>query len=81
MEVGKVYRVSGPVVTAEGLSASMYDVVRVGEEGLMGEVIGISGEKTIIQVYEDTSGIKPGEKVENTGMPLSVRPRADLQHI
>jgi V/A-type H+-transporting ATPase subunit A len=50
----------------------MYDVVRVGEEGLMGEVIGISGEKTIIQVYEDTSGIKPGEKVENTGMPLSV---------
>ncbi len=72
MEVGKVYRVSGPVVTAEGLSASMYDVVRVGEEGLMGEVIGISGEKTIIQVYEDTSGIKPGEKVENTGMPLSV---------
>ena len=72
MEVGKVYRVSGPVVTAEGLKASMYDVVRVGEEGLMGEVIGIRGDKTIIQVYEDTSGIKPGEKVENTGMPLSV---------
>jgi len=72
MEVGKIYRVSGPVVTAEGLKASMYDVVRVGEEGLMGEVIGIKGDKTTIQVYEDTSGIKPGEKVENTGMPLSV---------
>ncbi len=72
MEVGKIYRVSGPVVTAEGLKASMYDVVRVGEEGLMGEVIGIRGDRTTIQVYEDTSGIKPGEKVENTGMPLSV---------
>jgi V/A-type H+-transporting ATPase subunit A len=60
------------VVTAVGLSARMYDVVKVGKEGLMGEVIEIDNEKSIIQVYENTSGIKPGEPVENTGMPLSV---------
>jgi V/A-type H+-transporting ATPase subunit A len=50
----------------------MYDVVKVGKEGLMGEVIEIDNEKAIIQVYEDTSGIRPGEPVENTGLPLSV---------
>jgi len=70
--VGEVYRVSGPLVVAEGLKARMYDVCRVGEEGLMGEVVGLVGNKALIQVYEDTSGIKPGDKVENTGMPLSV---------
>jgi len=50
----------------------MYDVVKVGNEGLMGEVIGIEGEKSIVQVYEDTNGVKPGEPVENTGLSLSV---------
>lgn len=70
--VGEIYRVSGPLVVAEGLKARMYDVCRVGEEGLMGEVVGLTGNKVLIQVYEDTSGIKPGDKVENTGMPLSV---------
>jgi V/A-type H+-transporting ATPase subunit A len=50
----------------------MYDVVKVGKEGLMGEVIEIDNEKAIIQVYEDTSGIRPGEPVENTGAALSV---------
>jgi V/A-type H+/Na+-transporting ATPase subunit A len=69
---GTIYRVAGPVVTALGLNARMYDVVKVGKEGLMGEVIEIDNEKAIIQVYEDTSGIRPGEPVENTGMPLSV---------
>jgi V/A-type H+-transporting ATPase subunit A len=69
---GTIYRVAGPVVTALGLSARMYDVVKVGKEGLMGEVIEIDNEKAIIQVYEDTSGIRPGEPVQNTGMPLSV---------
>jgi len=69
---GEIYRISGPVVTALGINARMYDVVKVGDEGLMGEVIGIEGEKTIIQVYEDTSGVKPGEPVIDTGMPLSV---------
>ncbi|MDR2945051.1 MAG: ATP synthase subunit A [Methanosarcinales archaeon] len=73
MEVkGKVYRVAGPVVTVVGLDTKMYDVVKVGHEGLMGEVIKIVGNKSIIQVYEETSGIKPGEPVENTGLPLSV---------
>jgi V/A-type H+-transporting ATPase subunit A len=70
MEVGKVKRVAGPVVQATGLKASMYDLVLVGEEALMSEVIGISGNKHIIQVYEDTSGVKPGEPVKETGAPL-----------
>lgn len=70
MEVGKVKRVAGPVVQATGLKASMYDLVLVGEEGLMSEVIGISGNKHIIQVYEDTSGVRPGEPVKETGAPL-----------
>lgn len=69
---GTVYRVSGPVVTAIGIKPAMYDIVRVGDERLMGEVIQIEGEYSIIQVYEDTSGVKPGEPVENTGLPLVV---------
>ncbi len=69
---GKIYRISGPVVIISGLNTRMYDVVKVGNEGLMGEVIGIEGDKSTVQVYEETSGIKPGEPVENTGMPLSV---------
>ena len=73
MEVkGTIYRISGPVVTAQGLAPRMYDVVLVGEEELMGEVIGLEGDKTIIQVYEDTSGVRPGEPVVTTGAPLSV---------
>ena len=71
-KVGEVYRVSGPLVVAEGIKPRMYDVCYVGEEGLMGEVVGLAGERALIQVYEDTSGIKPGDRVENTGMPLSV---------
>jgi V/A-type H+-transporting ATPase subunit A len=67
---GVIYRVAGPVVTATGISPKMYDVVHVGNEHLMGEVIKIVGEYSIIQVYEDTSGIKPGEPVSNTGLPL-----------
>jgi len=69
---GEIYRVAGPVVTVTGIKPKMYDVVKVGHEGLMGEVIRIEGEKATVQVYEDTSGIKPGEPVANTGMPLSV---------
>ncbi|MBS3131614.1 V-type ATP synthase subunit A [Candidatus Woesearchaeota archaeon] len=69
---GVLYRIAGPVVVAKGIKARMYDVVRVGNEKLMGEVIQIDGDKTIIQVYEDTSGIKPGEPVTNTGEPLKV---------
>jgi len=58
MEVkGEIYRVSGPVVTAEGIAPRMYDVVLVGHEKLMGEVIELHGDKAVIQVYEDTSGV------------------------
>jgi V/A-type H+-transporting ATPase subunit A len=69
---GKIIRVSGPVVEAAGIDVKMSDIVRVGEESLMGEVIRIDEESFIIQVYEDTTGIKPGEPVINTNLPLSV---------
>jgi len=72
MDKGVLYRIAGPVVVAKGIKPRMYDVCRVGNEKLMGEVIQISGDKVIIQVYEDTSGIKPGEPVINTGEPLKV---------
>jgi len=71
-ETGVLKRISGPVVTAMGINVHMYDVVRVGKEELMGEVIKIQGDDIIIQVYEDTSGIKPGEPVSNTGLSLAV---------
>lgn len=69
---GILKRISGPVVTAVNFDAHMYDVVRVGNEQLMGEVIKIDGDKVIIQVYESTDGVRPGEPVENTGLPLAV---------
>ncbi|RDI71583.1 ATP synthase subunit A [Halopelagius longus] len=71
-EDGIIESVSGPVVTARDLDARMNDVVYVGEEGLMGEVIEIEGNITTVQVYEETSGVGPGEPVENTGEPLTV---------
>ncbi|MEM3980125.1 MAG: hypothetical protein QXF79_02580, partial [Ignisphaera sp.] len=52
---GRIYRVAGPLVVAEGLKPMMYEVVYVGEEGLVGEVIAIRGDKSYIQVYEDTT--------------------------
>jgi V/A-type H+-transporting ATPase subunit A len=68
-----VGRVSGPVVIADGLEgAKMFDVVRVGELGLVGEVIRLVGDAATIQVYEDTTGIRPGDPIENTGQALSV---------
>ncbi|ELZ30470.1 V-type ATP synthase subunit A [Halogeometricum pallidum JCM 14848] len=71
-EDGIIASVSGPVVSARDLDARMNDVVYVGDEGLMGEVIEIEGDITTIQVYEETSGVAPGEPVENTGDPLTV---------
>jgi len=71
-EDGIIESVSGPVVQAVDLDARMNDVVYVGDEGLMGEVIEIEGDITTIQVYEETSGVAPGEPVENTGEPLTV---------
>ena len=72
-EKGNIYRISGPVVIAHGLeSPKMYDVVKVGKMQLVGEIIKINGDDAVIQVYEDTSGLKPGETVENTHRQLSV---------
>jgi len=69
--VGKVIRIAGPVVRAIGLDrVRLYDVVQVGELGLIGEVIRLSGGVTTIQIYEDTSGIRIGEPIRSTGMPL-----------
>ncbi|MEM4336104.1 MAG: V-type ATP synthase subunit A [Candidatus Anstonellales archaeon] len=72
MAKGKLVKISGPVVVARDIDSKLYDVVKVGEEKLIGEVIKIVGNNYVVQVYEDTSGLKPGEPVEGTGMPLSV---------
>jgi V/A-type H+/Na+-transporting ATPase subunit A len=73
MKEGRIIRVTGPVVTSEGLEgARMFDVVRVGDLGLVGEVIKLEGETATLQIYEDTTGVRPGEKVINTGQALSV---------
>lgn len=73
MRKGKIIKVSGPLVVAEGMKGSkMYDVVRVSDERLVGEIIGLSGDRASIQVYEDTSGIGPGESVHMTDQPLFV---------
>ncbi|MEW6309156.1 MAG: V-type ATP synthase subunit A [Bacillota bacterium] len=70
---GKIIKVSGPLVIAEGMRGSrMYDVVRVGKRRLIGEIIEIRGDKASIQVYEETGGVGPGESVVSTGAPLSV---------
>jgi len=70
---GSVGRVSGPVVVAEGLEgARMYDVVRVGSLGLVGEIIRLVGGTATVQVYEDTTGLRPGDPVDSTGAALSV---------
>ena len=64
---GKIVRISGPVIEADGMRGSkMYDVVRVGEENLIGEIIRLNEDISTIQVYEDTNGLKPGEKVIST---------------
>ena len=69
--VGRVIRIAGPVVRAIGLErVRLYDVVQVGELGLIGEVIRLSEGATTIQIYEDTSGIRVGEPVRSTGLPL-----------
>ena len=69
-----ISRISGPVAVAKNLEgAHMFDVVRIGEMGLMGEIIRLEGNTAQIQVYEDTTGLKPGEKVINTNRPLSLQ--------
>ena len=69
-----ISRITGPVVVAKDIEgAHMFDVVRIGEMGLMGEIIRLEGNTAQIQVYEDTTGLKPGEKVINTNRPLSLQ--------
>ncbi|MCD8037044.1 MAG: V-type ATP synthase subunit A [Clostridiales bacterium] len=73
MKTGTVVKVSGPLVVAEGMrDANMSDVVRVSSKHLIGEIIEIHGDRASIQVYEETSGLGPGEQVVSTGMPMSV---------
>jgi len=69
-----ISRITGPVVVAKDIEgAHMFDVVRIGEMGLMGEIIRLEGNTAQIQVYEDTTGLRPGEKVVNTNRPLSLQ--------
>ena len=69
---GKIIKVSGPLVIAKGLENPMlYEVVKVGDIGLFGEIIGLKGDEASIQVYEQTEGVGPGEPVVNTGNQLS----------
>ncbi len=73
MSKGTIKKVAGPLVVAQGMrDANMFDVVRVSEQRLIGEIIEIHGDQASIQVYEETSGLGPGEPVESTGAPLSV---------
>jgi len=70
--MGKTVKISGPLIIAEGMADSkMFDVVRVSDKGLIGEIIELRGDKASIQVYEETSGLGPGEEVVSTGEPLS----------
>lgn len=73
MAIGKILKISGPLVVAEGMrDANMFDVVRVSDKRLIGEIIEMHGDKASIQVYEETSGLGTGEPVESTGEPMSV---------
>ena len=73
MSKGIIKKVAGPLVIAEGMrDANMFDVVRVGDQRLIGEIIEMHGDQASIQVYEETSGLGPGGPVESTEMPLSV---------
>jgi V/A-type H+-transporting ATPase subunit A len=71
--MGKIWRVSGPLVIAEDMKGSqVYEVVEIGEEGLVGEIVGLEGNRAVIQSHEDTLGLKVGEVVRGTGRVLSV---------
>lgn len=73
MSKGTIKKVAGPLVIASGMrDANMFDVVRVSDERLIGEIIEIHGDEASIQVYEETSGLGPGEPVESMDVPLSV---------
>lgn len=73
MITGRIIKIAGPVIVGDGMKGTqMYEMVRVGNEGLIGEIIELEGDTATIQVYEETAGIKPGEQIESTGGALSV---------
>ena len=72
-KTGKIYGINGPIVHIKGdVGFQMHEMVYVGNQNLVGEVIGLTSKDTTIEVYEETSGIKPGELVTGTGSPVSV---------
>lgn len=73
MQTGSIYSISGPVIVAENMiGCAMYELIRVGHDSLVGEVIRIEADKATIQVYEETAGVTVGDPVQRTGQPLSV---------
>lgn len=73
MITGKIIKIAGPVIIGDGMRGTqVHEMVRVGDIGLIGEIIELHGDTATVQVYEETAGIKPGEKIESTGGPLSV---------
>ena len=81
MSKGTIKKVAGPLVIAQGMrDANMFDVCRVSDQRLIGEIIEIHGDQASVQVYEETSGLGPGEPVESTGAPLSVELGPHRQH-
>ncbi len=73
MDAGRIVKVSGPLIVAEGMGeAKMFEVARVSDKKLIGEIIELHGDQAYIQVYENTSGLGPGEEVQSTGLPLSI---------
>ena len=72
-EEGTITKIAGPLVVADNMrGCEMYEVVKIGDEGLMGETIRLAGALAYVQVYEDTTGLKPGEPVIRTKAPLTV---------
>ena len=73
MLAGTISKVSGPVIVAKKMRGSkMYDVVAVGDEALRGEIIRLEGDEAVVQLYEDSTGLMVGDRVENSAMPLSI---------
>ena len=73
MSAGKIVKVSGPLIVAEGMGeAKMFEVARVSDKKLIGEIIELHGDQAFIQVYEDTAGLGPGAEVTSTGQSLSI---------
>ena len=79
---GRIVKVSGPLIVAENMAdVKVYDVVKVGEDELIGEVIELRRDRASIKVYEETSGLGVGDKVVSTGEPLSVKAKDTLEFL